>query len=296
MKFSIITWDASFRESFHTVDAFGRQNYDKNKFELYWCDFYNNNNQSLIQKIKSYSNFKLLNLKNNESTQWHLGKIINYGIKHSTGDILVIPDGDVVVPENFLTEIENLFDTSNKNLLCYFRRWDEPSGYHGENSYNIDYLQNACKLNNMTNYGGCFAIRREVFEEIGFYEEHEVFSGPGANGLEQYKRFRNKGLQIMWSEIPIYHPFHNFTGTSDKINSNLKLAAITNPWIVPYMGLNQSWVLKQLDKNIDWEANNGKIDSYLKELKPIEAYIRTEDKSNILTRSSQFIKRKFKKI
>ena len=63
MKISVVTWDASFRESFHTVDSFGQQNFPKNSYEFIWVDYYDNKNPILLNTINKYSNFRLLNLK-----------------------------------------------------------------------------------------------------------------------------------------------------------------------------------------------------------------------------------------
>jgi cellulose synthase/poly-beta-1,6-N-acetylglucosamine synthase-like glycosyltransferase len=292
MKFSIITWDASFREFFHTIDSFGKQSYENDLFEFFLCDYYDNNKPQLKNKIKKYKNFNQINLNNEKKTKWHLGKTINSGIKKSIGEILIIPDGDIIVPEDFLTKVEKIFNNSSPNLVCYFRRWDEPKEKHCEKSYDIKYLEESCELRNMTNYGGCFAIRRDVFEEIGFYEEHEVFLGPGANGMELYKRFRNKGLQIMWSDIKVYHPFHSFTGSSDKVSQDLIIASKVHNWINPYMGLKQSWVLKQRDQYLDWKANDKSIDLYLKNLHSLRFYLPQKAKITYRKRLTNFIFRK----
>ena len=37
--------------------------------------------------------------------KWHLGKCLNAAILESKGDLIVIPDGDIVVEENFLEEV-----------------------------------------------------------------------------------------------------------------------------------------------------------------------------------------------
>lgn len=279
MKISIITWDASFRENFHTVDTFCRQNFPKDQFEFLWCDFYEVKTNNLIDKISNYSNAKIISLYNSRKTYWHLGKTINEGIKYSTGDILVIPDGDIVVDQDFLKNIEHKFNhTDADNLAIYFRRWDEPEEKSCEYSYNIDYLKENTQLYNPTNYGGCFAIKKETFNKIGFYEEHNIFSGPGANGLEQYIRFRNKGLAIMWSEMKIYHPFHKYTGFSDKKSSKLIEVEKRIPWLNSYYGLEQSWVIKSRELSLDWKANDGSIDKYLKDMPTIESLISIKSK------------------
>ena len=273
MKISVVTWDASFRESFHTIDSFGKQNFDKFNYEFIWSEFYNNQNKILKSKIDLYSNFSFVNMNNSIDKKWHLGKTINHGIKHAKGDILIIPDGDIIVNDNFLNQIIEIFKNSCDDLVCYFRRYDEPKQAQSINSKNIDHLQKYSQLRNLYNYGGCLAIKYNTLKKFGFYEEHDVFSGPGANSLEQYKRFRNKGLKIMWSDIPIYHPFHDFTGTSDKISLKLKIASKWNKWINPYSGLEQSWILHMRDKNLDWKANDKSLDNHLINLKSTNFYL-----------------------
>jgi hypothetical protein len=295
MKISIITWDASFRESFHTVDSFGEQKYSGKDYEFIWADYYENRTQDLVSKVNQYPNFRILNLGNNSEDQWHLGKILNEGIKQSKGDVLIIPDGDVVVSDEFLLKVEDIFNReSGDDFVCYFRRWDEPEGSSGENSRDILHLKEACRLNNPTNYAGCFAIRRSAFEKFGFFEEHEVFSGPGANGLEQYLRFRNHGMKIMWSDLPIYHPHHSFSGSSDKKCDKIFEAAKSNPWIQPYMGLKQSWVIRMRELDLSWKANDSSIDVYLSQLSPIDSYIDARVHSGLAARVRRWIQKLFK--
>ncbi|WP_298287499.1 glycosyltransferase [uncultured Lutibacter sp.] len=295
MKISVITWDASFREKFHTVDTFGNQNYSKDKFEFLWCDFYEANATDLIKKINTYNNFKIVNLNNAKTTNWHLGKTINMGIKNSKGDILVIPDGDIIVESDFLNNIEKKFnEINNDNTVIYFRRWDEPENKSCEKSYQLDYLRNNTQLFNPTNYGGCFAIKRKTFENIGFYEEHKIFSGPGANGLEQYLRFRNKGLAILWDNKKIFHPYHSFTGFSDKRSSKLKEAEKQIPWLNSYNGLEQSWVIKSREILLDWKANDGSIDKYLRNIPSIDELILV--KKNKISSFKKLFKKLIRKI
>lgn len=276
MKISVITWDASFREKFHTVDAFCNQNFPKDKFEFLWCDFYEAKAPVLLKKISTYNNAKIINLKNTSITNWHLGKTINEGIKNATGDIIVIPDGDIIVDEEFLQNIENKFANTKRDLVIYFRRWDEPENKSCESSYNIKYLKENTQLYHPTNYGGCFAIKKNTFKNIGYYEEHKIFSGPGANGLEQYIRFRNYGLAIMWDEKKIFHPFHSFTGSSDKRSSKLKEAEKIIPWLSSYNGLEQSWVIKSRELSLNSKANDGSIDRYLRSMPSIDSLLITK--------------------
>lgn len=266
LKISVIAWDASFRDFFHTVDAFGSQRYPKDEYEFIWVDFYQNNNPMLAEKISRYCNARVLNLNNDRSTNWHLGKCINAGIASANGEILVIPDGDVIVDVDTLTAIEREH-LRYDDLVLYFRRWDEPADKHDLNkSYGIDYLEEVCELTNATNYGGLISLKKHTLLEVNNYEEHDVFSGPGANGLELYLRLRNKGLPVKWHQSKIFHPFHANTGRSSTDRELMERLARKYAWINPYAGIEQSWVLKCRNLDLSYEANTGYIDECLSHL------------------------------
>ncbi|WKN44451.1 glycosyltransferase family A protein [Tunicatimonas pelagia] len=273
MKISVITWDASFRESFHTVDSFCRQKYSTEDFEFIWVDFYNNQNPTLLDKINSYSNARLLNLKNPISQAWHLGKCLNAGVRESKGNLLIIPDGDVIVADDFLQKIEEAHG-NRQNQVIYCRRWDEPAKDHDSvMSYSYDYLNEVCQLNNPTNYAGMISLHRDTLGFVNGYEESAVFSGPGANGWEHYIRLRNAGCSIQWYSEKVFHPHHSFTGTSDKMQEVLKQAKVSHPWIQPYAGLKQSWVIRQRESDLSYKADVEQIEEYLTKLPDLESLL-----------------------
>ena len=246
MKISIIVWDANFREYTHTIDFFARQNFAKNNYEFIWVDFYNSNDR-IRKKIDGYSNTRLVSLGNLPDTLWHLGTCINEAVKISSGELIVIPDGDIAVEPDFLSYV---WDAHQKyqDLILYFKRYDEPKHAASEQSHSsIPHLQQHARLTNPTNYAGCLSLKRKNFERINGYETHEVFSGPGINGMETYIRLRNAGMAIKWApEKKIYHPWHpssGSTGHGDDMVSALNLAKISYPWIYPYAGIKQSWII-----------------------------------------------------
>jgi hypothetical protein len=269
MKISVIAWDASFREKFHTIDSFCTQNYPNTEFEFIWVDFYENTNTTLLQKIDTYSNAKLLNLNNSASTLWHLGKCINAGIKASTGEILVLPDGDIIVQNNHLQIIDDELK-KHEDLVVYFRRWDELDATHSSKSYQEDYLEKHTQLLNATNYAGCFALHRSAMQIINGYEESDVFAGAGANGMETYLRLRNAGLAIKWHNKKIYHPWHPSSGISDKKTSELIELSKYYKWINAYSGIKQSWILKNRELDLSFQANNGTLEKYLEIIPSLE--------------------------
>lgn len=288
MKVSIITWDASFRESYHTIDFFIKQDYPKDQFEFIWVDFYQNQNPSLLKKIEGLPNFSILNLRNRKDTPWHLGKCINAGIERSKGELLIIPDGDVVVPVNFLGTVEQVL-SKTEEMAVYFRRWDEPKESHDDVlSYKFEYLSEVCKLFNPTNYAGAVAFRRNTIQRVGLYEANDIFSGPGANGLELYIRLRNAGVPIKWHPEKVFHPFHANTGVSDKYQDKLFYLSRFYKWLIPYSGIEQSWVIKCREANLDIQANS-RTKEYLKSCPSIKDLEKALDKG-LFRRAISYLK------
>jgi hypothetical protein len=207
---SVVTWDAGFRESYHTVDYFARQDLDRGKFEFVWSDYYGDINPALQEKIEGMGNGRVF-IYGGEGQEWHLGRCLNSSVSECVGDILVIPDGDIAVEENFLREIVRCFNRYDKCVL-YFRRWDEPLPAVSCDRVDMSHLKKVCRLSNPINYGGCLALPRGCFDQVFGYEEHELFSGAGANGLELFTRLKNAGFPIMWHpSMKIFHPWHEGT-------------------------------------------------------------------------------------
>lgn len=264
---SIITWDAGFRENYHTVDSFCRQNYNLNDFEFIWVEFYSSIHPTLANKINSYPNARVLCLNNAKTTKWHLGKCLNAGINDSKGNLLVIPDGDIIVPDNFIKIVEEEHYKIDE-LVLYFRRWDEQEIKHDLlKSYEIDYLEKVCQLNNPTNYAGCLAIKKEHFHNVGGYEESPIFSGPGANGSELYTRLKNKGYAIKWHNTSkIYHPFHTNTGISDTDKKEMERLKRMFHWLIPYAGVEQSWVIRSRELELSCHVDEKSVSHYVQKL------------------------------
>lgn len=253
-QISVITWNGGFRESFHTVDFFADQTYPPQMYEFIWVEYGTSANDALRKKIEHVSNARLILL--NKTDQWHVGRCINAGIKESRGDFLVIVDGDIAVKPDFL---EHVWQVHRKydNLILYFRRWDESHQYardlydHGRkiSSSSIEYLERVCELNVASNYGGCLTGFKKNLLQVGGYEEHPVYSGPGSISYEMYIRLRNAGFPIMWHPTQkIFHPWH---------------AGTLQPTDTPQQ-LMQAWVNSKRELNLDVKADVHQVTEYLR--------------------------------
>src|SRR4030066_14417 len=79
---------------------------------------------------------------------WHLGKCINAGVSRSVGDILIIPDGDIVISPGFIDKV--IADIAHdKSLVTYYRRFDETSKIiANRDNFDIQDLEKHCVLTN----------------------------------------------------------------------------------------------------------------------------------------------------
>ena len=280
MKISVITWDADFREKLHTIDSFANQDFDEGEYEFIWVDFYGSN-AAVRNKINEYDNCRLLTLNHSPDEDWHLGVCINKGVRESVGEIIIVPDGDVLVEKNFISKV---FEAHKNcpNLLSYYRRYDEPEKPDVQlDVINVDSVEPRVKLLNPLNYAGCFSLDRSLFLSVNGYENHNVFSGPGMNAYEFYIRARNSGVSVRWCEDKIYHPWHESTGLSGvQLRDRVLLVELKKyyPWLNPYSGVEQSWVTHCREMNLDVAADSSKVDGYLSVMPEINtSNVKTND-------------------
>jgi len=278
MKISIITWDADFRDNLHLIEYFANQDFDENEYEFIWVDYYHSNVR-VKKEIDKFKNFKLIELENPKTKNWHLGKCINKGCDSSNGDVLVLCDGDIAVEEDFLSHIWNEHK-DNKNLSLYFQRFEELEKLHNEkSSKDIKILKKNCILKSVNNNGGCLSIRKENFMYVGGYETHSVFEKQGMVNKELYIRLKNAGFDIRWEKDKyIYHPWHpNTLGSGrdsvEKKNINVfKWARAIYPWINPAQ-TEQSWVIYKRDYDLIYKADEANCNKYLENIPKINTDI-----------------------
>lgn len=207
MKVSVIMIDGSFREHTFGAEYFSNQTFPQDEFEVIWVEFYKEANETL----STQKNLKIITLNNEEDTIYHSSYCFNEGIKQAQGELLIIPDADVIVEPDF---IQKAWDThfQQDNLVAYGYRCNEVETNRLKN-LSFEELKEKCVITNPTNYGGCLTVRKKWLLTINGYDQHETFeSGFHANGLDVYTRFRNLGLPIQWEHnLKLYHPLHAFT-------------------------------------------------------------------------------------
>jgi len=205
MKISVIMVDGGFRPNNYGAKYFSMQDFPENDFEIIWVEYYHD----ILDSVTQFPKVKTISLEKNG--EYHSSFCFNRGIMVAKGEILVIPDADQIVENDFLSKVWRLHQSYEK-LAIYGYRYDEPEqGCLSEHS--IKECKEKCVLKNPNNFGGCLTVRRKWLLAINGYEQHPIFrSGFQANGLDISARFKNYGLAIQWEpDLRLYHPWHHLT-------------------------------------------------------------------------------------
>jgi hypothetical protein len=210
-KISVIMVDGGFREAFHAVDFFCDQTLAPDDYELLWVEFYDRVDPQLSTNIAKYPNSRLITL--GRSGPYHSSYCFNRGITEARGDLIVVPDGDIVVERDFLAGLLAEHE-ANERLVMYCYRYEELEADHVSGRLaSLEHLRPVCVLTNPNNFGTCLSVRKRWLLDINGYDLHWVFHTPfHANGRDVYMRLKNLGLQVMWHPtLKCYHPWHPLT-------------------------------------------------------------------------------------
>jgi hypothetical protein len=241
MKISVVMVDGSFRERFHIVESLSRQTLTREDYEIIWVEFYDDVND----EIKNNERVKVITLNNASGDEYHSSFCFNEGIRSSKGEIMVIPDADVMVEPTFLESVLKEHEECDR-LVMYFNRLNEDEEDHTEDkSYDIEYLKKVGKHSTPGNFGGCLSVRKKWLLEINGYDQDPVFAtGAHANGHDVYTRLKNHGLHVMWHPVEmLYHPWHPYPkGFGDNYDSqrNVVTKRGCNLTTLPNYGLDPS--------------------------------------------------------
>lgn len=269
--------DGSFRENTYGAQYFTQQDFPDEEYEVIWVEFYKRANEELY-----YNNdLKIITLNNTDETTYHSSYCFNEGIKLAKGELLIIPDADVIVHRDFMQKAWDAHK-ENKELVAYGYRRNEVSE-NKLNSLEFDELEEKCVITNPINYGGCMTVRKKWMLKINGYDQHEIFeSGFHANGLDIYTRFKNLGLPIKWDHsLKLYHPRHAFTAEKAPVYEIQRK-------LVSWRSANLEYLpLKGLDEGLNTKAHYSHeyIKKTLIENKQAEPnYAKTERRVGVLKR------------
>ncbi len=141
--------------------------------------------------------------------------VLNESIRRATGDILAFLDDDVVVDEYWLEELETFFSKSGPMSIgqgiiriAAEQFQDAETRRLLERYRTIPQLEFRSDIGDLHSLNGAnIAIRRNVFDQIGYFDER---LGPGASGtsedVEIAQRMIRAGMRIGYMErVTVYH-------------------------------------------------------------------------------------------
>jgi Glycosyl transferase family 2 len=210
LRASVILFDGGFRESFHTLDFLAGQTLPADRWETIWVDW----RDRVAPDVVRHENVRKVCL--GQAPPYHIGRMVNEGVREATGDLLVILDGDVCVRPDFLAEVVATHEQI-PDLVMHIRRWDQPQ-HQAATPRTIESLETTCEPLNPTNYGGCCSLERNWFEVVNGYTELPEFADQSGVAMEFYHRLMNIGLSHLWHPgLKLYHPWHPHDAPSDDL-------------------------------------------------------------------------------
>jgi len=212
-KISVVMVDGSFRERYDSIDFMARQNFPHADYELIWVEYYDAIDPDLQRRIDSVDqsgNFRAIAL--GRSGTYHSSYCFNRGIAEARGELVVIPDADVIAEPGFLSTVWRDHQASDR-LAAYYHRYNEPKESHAD-PVSLDHLRGVCELTNPANHGACLSVRKKWLIQINGYEQSPIFAtGFHANDKDVYARLCGLGLMVRWNpEVKLFHPWHDMTG------------------------------------------------------------------------------------
>ena len=209
-KISVVMVDGSFRERYESIEFMAAQSLGPEEFELIWVEYYDTIHPDLQRRIDARPGFKAIAL--GKSGEYHSSYCFNRGITEARGELIVIPDADVIAEPDFLATVWQDHQQSDE-LVCYYHRHNEPKEKH-RNTICLDHLRDVCELTNPSNHGACLSVRRKWLTRINGYEQSPIFAtGFHANDKDVYARLCSLGLMVRWNPgVKLFHPWHDMTG------------------------------------------------------------------------------------
>jgi len=128
----------------------------------------------------------------------------NTGIKHASGDILLFLDADMWVPETWIEDMVETLESNNYDYLgCnvdvvadqpnFWERYEQSFSFPVETYLKDKQFAPTCAL----------AVRREVFEEVGLFDERLESGGDKEFGQRVHRAGFTQGYA---GDITAYHP------------------------------------------------------------------------------------------
>lgn len=123
----------------------------------------------------------------------------NLGAQHANGDILLFIDSDVLVKKDTIKQVVSNFLRYPEMAAMFGSYDDEPEEKNFISQYRnlFHHFQHQQSGKEATTFwGGCGAIRKKIFEEMGGFN-HKRYIKPSIEDIELGYRLRKKGYRIL---------------------------------------------------------------------------------------------------
>ena len=172
------------------IESLHNQTMSSDDYEIIMVE--NNSTDGSADIIKKYATIRLL-----EEPRQGAYVARNTGIKASRSEILAFTDSDSTVDPNWLTEIRESLASIDTDIVMGFVRVPETSPSLSKlNAYRHvrnSFIFGSAKADLYFGFGGNMAVKKRVFDEIGFFDESERGSDSLLN--QQYaKHFSPRGI------------------------------------------------------------------------------------------------------
>ncbi len=203
MKFSIIIPTYNRLSQIQaTLESVYNQTFDD--FEIIVVDDGSSDGTSEFLDNVSRKNFSVVHQNNRGPSAAR-----NAGIRIAQGEIFVFTDDDCIVPNDWLSRFEKVFENTNADVVAGFVQNASKSVFSAISQYIINYsVAYLYKMHTNTSFftSNNIAYRKEVIKEVGGFDERFKNAG-GEERLLNFKLILNGKKIVFEPEITVKH-FH----------------------------------------------------------------------------------------
>jgi hypothetical protein len=213
MKISVILWDAGFREQFHAIECLKNQDLYFTDYEVLWIEYFDRIPPEVLRyQVGGQRKYKFRVASLDRPAPWHIGELVNEGVRRISHRLILILDADVLCKPDFLSGLVKLH-SKDPNLVSHTRRYNQSPGPLPD-PLTWETVSPLCGLNNLLNYGAAVCMTKDVFESVNGYTEDPIFREDSAVAWECHIRLMNGGYNHVWTPFKLLHPYHERTGAT----------------------------------------------------------------------------------
>lgn len=306
IKHTIISWDCSFRNFFHLIDAMATQDYDPEQYEIIYIeqrdratsDDYNHRFglKSLYDRYKEMNpdiQIRVDYLDMPSNVPYHLGLCVNKGLDRARGEWISVMDGDMLLPPTFLHALDAYHETGAGVVNIFRRMCNQPVGVPLDEWTKgvIDYEQclsasgggDIAIPESTDNKGPLISAHRDAWAAVNGYDTHPIWSTGlsrlGQDVTARLEMFCNVTSTTLPGNIAV-HPYHPM-GFSRLTLDSVRILAIQADLI--------EWAKKY--RKISWRDRSAVTDTVFRRKQAFIKRLHEGDKTNtIRNRVGQSVK------